>query len=74
MTRWLVLIGATFELAACQSVGSAPPAAQPPLVQYSRAQQQKLAAELRALQEDSFLDDVVTDYGKLRDAVRAGRK
>jgi hypothetical protein len=73
MRRFLVLTLAASSLAACASP-QAVSVPRPPLVTYSAAQQKKLAAELRALPDDSIIDDFITDYGKLRDAVRVGQK
>ncbi len=66
--RLIVLLAAISSgLSACQTTGGCPP-----LVAYSRAQQQQAAAELRALPRGSEIGAMIVDYGKTRDACRAG--
>lgn len=60
----------SFTLAACQSTGGA--GGCPPLVAYPRDVQKQAAAELRALPKGSSLAAMIVDYGKTRDACRAG--
>ena len=64
--RLIVLIGATFSLAACQTVGGGDC---PPLVTYSVQQQRQAATELRQMTK-SQVAKMIVDYGKMRDACR----
>jgi hypothetical protein len=68
-------------LSACQSSGQArgsggapgsSPGVCPPLVAYPRDAQSRAARELRALPKGSPLAAMIVDYGKTRDACRAG--
>jgi len=59
---WIV---ASFSLAGCQSTGC------PPLVRYGPEMQKRAAVELRALPKGSALADMIVDYKKTRDAIRA---
>lgn len=61
-----ILTLATFSLAACQSTGGCPP-----LVKYSPEMQRRAAVELRALARGSAVADMIVDYKKTRDAIRA---
>lgn len=45
----------------------------PPLVTYSKEQQQRALTELRKIATDSEIARYVSDYSKLRDACRAIR-
>lgn len=64
---WIAVIS-SLALAACQSAGGGCP----PLVSYSKDQQARAAAELRALPQGSQLSTMIVDYGKQRDACRVG--
>lgn len=63
---WIAAIS-SLALAGCTSTGGGCP----PLVKYSKAQQAKAAAELRALPDESQIGQMIVDYGKTRDACRA---
>lgn len=64
--RLIVLIGASFSLAACQTTRGGDC---PPLVTYSVQQQRQAAAELRKMSK-SQIAKMIVDYGKMRDACR----
>lgn len=69
-----VLAAATILLTACAGVGSdAPPSACPPVVDYSRTEQARLAEEVAALPEGTLIVAWLADYAVLRDQVRACR-
>lgn len=69
---WLAaLTMVSFELTGCQSTRVVLEC--PPLKQYSRETQRKLAAELRALPPGAILGGVIVDYKALRDACRVGK-
>ena len=54
-------------LTACAKVGSeGPPSACPPVVEYSRTEQARVAEELATLPEGAFLAEWMTDYAVLR--------
>jgi hypothetical protein len=57
-------------LTACQSTPSSRVMC-PPLATYAPAFQTQAASELRALPAGAAVGQLVTDYGKLRDACRA---
>lgn len=66
------LVIATIFLTACAGVGSdAPPSACPPLVEYSRAEQARVAEEVEALHEGAILISWLADYAVLRGQARA---
>jgi len=53
-------------------VGSeTPPSACPPVVDYSRAEQGRLAEEVAALPEEARIVDWLADYAVLREQARA---
>jgi hypothetical protein len=59
-------------LNACAMAGSeAPPSACPPVVDYSRQQQTRLADEVAMLPEDALIIDWLSDYAVLRDQAKA---
>lgn len=60
-------VGVLLSLGACQSVVTQCP----PLVEYSTAQQKRLAAEIRTLDAGSVVGVAIADYHKLRNACRA---
>ena len=61
-------------LTACAGVSSdTVPSACPPVVEYSRAEQVRVAAELAALPEGAAIAEWLADYAVLRDQVRACR-
>jgi len=49
----------------------APPSACPPVVDYSRQQQTRLADEVAMLPEDALIIDWLSDYAVLRDQAKA---
>ena len=49
------------------------PSACPPVVEYSRAEQARLAAELAALPEGAVIPEWLSDYAVLREQTRACR-
>ncbi len=66
------LAAATIFLTACTGVSSdRPPGACPPVVEYSRAAQARLAEELAALPDRAMIFDWLADYAVLRDQARA---
>ena len=69
--RLLGLALAMTSLTACASVASSPVC--PSLVTYSDAVQDKAADELQALPEGAVLPQMMADYSRLRDQVRACR-
>jgi len=63
---------ATLFLTACEGVGSdTPPSACPLVVDYSRAEQARVADEVAALPEGAVILDWLADYAVLRDQARA---
>ena len=61
-------------LNACAGVGSdAPPGACPPVVDYSRGEQVRVAEELAALPEGAVIGEWLADYAVMRDQARACR-
>ena len=59
-------------LTACAGVGSdAPPGACPLAVDYSRAEQARVAEEVAALPEGAMIVGVLADYAVLREQARA---
>ncbi|WP_372675081.1 hypothetical protein [Aquicoccus sp.] len=69
------LVIVTLFLSGCAGVDSdAPPGVCPPEVQYSRAEQVRVADEMAALPEGALIVEWLTDYAVLRDQVRACRR
>jgi hypothetical protein len=65
-------MAATIFLNACAMAGSdAPPSACPPVVDYSRPKQARLADEVARLPEDALIIDWLSDYAVLRDQAKA---
>lgn len=66
------LVAATIFLSACAggSFDTAPSAC-PPVVEYSRAEQARVAAEFAALPEGAVISEWLSDYAVLRDQTRA---
>ena len=59
-------------LTACAGVSSdTPPGACPPVVDYSRAEQLRVAEEVAALHEGALILDWLADYAVLREQARA---
>jgi hypothetical protein len=59
-------------LTACAGVSSdAPPSACPPVVDYSRAEQARVAEEVEALPEGAMIVSWLADYAVLRSQLRA---
>lgn len=68
--RWIGLMMAVSSLTACQTTAGG---GCPPLVAYSKEFQKQAAQELRAVKKTSpKVAQLVVDYGKMRDACRAG--
>ena len=66
------LAAATIFLTGCAGVISdAPPSACPPVVEYSQAEQARVAGEVAALPEGALIPDWLADYAVLRDQARA---
>ena len=67
-----VLAAATIFLSACATVGfDIPPGTCPPVVEYSKAEQVSLAAEVAALPDGAVIVGWLADYAVLRDQARA---
>ena len=61
-------------LTACAGVSSdAPPGACPPVVEYSRVEQVRVAEEVTALPEEALIPSWLADYAVLRDQARTCR-
>ncbi|MDP2739266.1 MAG: hypothetical protein Q8O82_11365 [Pseudorhodobacter sp.] len=70
----VVLMAATIFLTACAMVGSdAMPSACPPVVDYSRPQQARVADEVATLPEGTLIIGWLADYAVLREQARACR-
>lgn len=70
--RKIALMMAASSLAACQSTAGG--GGCPPLVSYSKEFQKQAARELRMTRAAApNVAQLVVDYGKMRDACRAGR-
>lgn len=70
----LSAVALTMLLAGCATVNSSKTvyiSRCPPLPKYSKETQRKAADELKQLPPGSVLDDLVTDYGTVRDACRS---
>jgi len=66
------LAAATISLTACAGVGSeTAPSACPPVVEYSRAEQARVAEEVAGLPEEAVIVSWLADYAVLREQVRA---
>ena len=66
------LAAATIFLTGCATAGSdAPPGACPPVVEYSQAEQMRVAEEVAALPEGALIPGWLADYAVLRDQARA---
>ena len=69
-----VLAAATILLTACAGVGSdALRSVCPPVVEYSRADQVRVAEEVAALPEGAVIPEWLADYVVLREQMRACR-
>ena len=67
----IVLAAATIFLTACAGVGSDTPSGNcPPVVDYSRAEQARVADEVAALPEGAVILDWLADYAVLRAQAR----
>ena len=67
-----VLAAATILLSACAGAGSDNlPGACPPVVEYSQAEQARVAEEVATLPEGTLIPDWLADYAVLRDQARA---
>lgn len=72
MRRPLALAAAMIFLSACAGVSSeSPPGACPPVVEYSRAELARVAAEVAALPEGAVIAEWLADYAVLRAQARA---
>ena len=68
------LAAATIFLTACAGVSSdVPPSACPPVVDYSGAEQARVAAELAALPQGTVIAEWLADYAVLREQARPCR-
>ena len=68
------LAAATIFLTGCAGMNSdTPPGACPPVVEYSRAEQARVAEEMAALPEGALIVTWLADYAVLRDQARACR-
>ena len=68
------LAAAMILLSGCVGVGfDGPYGACPPVVEYTRAEQARVADELAALQEGALISEWLADYAVLRDQARACR-
>ena len=68
------LAAATIFLTACAGVTSdTPPSACPPVVEYSQAEQARVAEEVAALPAGALIVTWLADYAVLREQVRACR-
>ena len=66
------LAAATIFLTACATAGfDAPPGACPPVVEYSQAQQARVAEEVAVLPEGALILGWLADYAVLREQARA---
>ena len=66
------LAAATILLTACAGAGfDARPGACPPVVEYSRAEQVRVAVELAALPDGATIIEWLADYAVLRDQARS---
>ncbi len=68
--RWMLLAPALSLLTACAAVSSNPAAACPPLRDYSRDFQAKLANEVEAASADAAFPVAMQDYGLLRAQIK----
>ena len=70
----IVLVIATSFLTGCATGGSDTTSGDcPPVVEYSRAEQARVAEEVAALPEDVLIVGWLTDYAVLREQVRSCR-
>jgi len=70
--RLAVLVIAMILLTGCGAVGSdAPPSACPPVVEYSRPEQARVADEVARLPEGALITGWLSDYAVLRDQAKA---
>ena len=68
------LAAATIFLTACAGVSSdTVTSACPPVVEYSKAEQARVAAEVAALTKGAMISEWLADYAVLRDQARACR-
>ena len=68
----VALAAVTIFLTACAGVSSdTVPSACPPVVEYSRAKQARVAEEVAALPEGTLIPSWLADYAVLRDQARA---
>ena len=66
------LAAAMIFLAACEGAGfEGPRGACPPVVDYSRAEQARVASEVASLPESALITEWLADYAVLREQVRA---
>ena len=68
--RWTLLVLVMILLAACETANFNPACVCPPIKEYSREFQEKLADELGAVSEDSRIFVVVRDYTTLRAQIK----
>jgi hypothetical protein len=68
----IALAAAMIFLSACERVGSEdPPLFCPLVVEYSRAEQSRVAEEVTALPEGALIEGWLADYAVLREQARA---
>ncbi len=72
--RWMLLAPALSLLTACAGANSNPAAGCPPVRDYSREFQAKLADEVEAASADAAFPVAVQDYGLLRAQIRKSCK
>jgi hypothetical protein len=69
--HWMLLALAVSLLTACAGVNSNPAAACPPIKEYDRKFQNRLADEIEAAPLNAAFPVVVQDYGVLREQLKA---
>lgn len=68
--RWMLLALVLTLLNACGTASSNPACVCPPIKEYSRDFQKRLAEEIKATKETSAIMEVLMDYAKIRDQIR----
>jgi hypothetical protein len=66
-----LLVIATLSLTACATAPSRPSVVCPPIADYDRAFQARLAEEIQRLPPGAALEQAMLDYARLRDQARA---
>lgn len=70
--RWMLPVLAVSLLTACAGVNSNPATTCPPIKEYNRKFQNKLADEIESAPVDAAFPVVIQDYGVLRAQIREG--